>query len=122
MALGWTHYKRKDYVSAGEEFSQAIIINPGNAYAFTGRAGSYMHQGNLEAALADLNKALAINDRLLVAYQVRGIVYAKQGDFDRAAKDFQALLRLDPNHAEGKSLLLKARLGKGVTWITSFMR
>jgi tetratricopeptide (TPR) repeat protein len=29
MALGWTHYKRKDYVSAGEEFSQAIIINPG---------------------------------------------------------------------------------------------
>lgn len=59
--------------------------------------------------LADLNEAIKIQPGDPVAIRARGLVYADEGEYDRALADLDAALKLDPKHAptyEAKALVL----------------
>jgi Tfp pilus assembly protein PilF len=55
-------------------------------------------RGNLDAALKDYDKALAIDPRFAVALANRGDVYAKKGERDRAVADYRAALAIEPGN------------------------
>ena len=69
-------------------------------------AESYYYQGDehddreeFEQAIADLNQAIRLNPKLVNAYNLRGIVYRKQGKYDLAIADYNQAIQLNPKYA-----------------------
>jgi tetratricopeptide (TPR) repeat protein len=85
----------KRYKEAEVAINQAIDINPRGAF--------YLNRGNLysvlqkrELALADFNKAIAINPQDIEAYVSRGILYDKQKKSELALADFNKAIAINP--------------------------
>jgi tetratricopeptide (TPR) repeat protein len=81
-------------------------------------AGDYLHRGtarfakgDLEGAIADYNKAIAINPRFAAAYKNRGLVRLLQGQDAEAEKDFDEYLASEKEiEPELEQLIRAARL------------
>ena len=58
------------------------------------RAWIYMNKGELDLALADFDRALAIDPELAGAYADRGRAYELKGDRDQAIADYRKALSL----------------------------
>jgi Tfp pilus assembly protein PilF len=79
------------------------------ARAYTNRGIAYDLKGDLDRAIADYTKAIAIDPNTAKAYTNRGISYAKKGQVDRAMADFRKALEIDPSNQDAKEGL--KRLG-----------
>jgi len=53
----------------------------------------------LDAALADLDAAIAADPTLAVAFNSRGVVYRRQRQYDKALADLDSAIRLEPKSA-----------------------
>jgi tetratricopeptide (TPR) repeat protein len=63
-------------------------------------AGLAHHQtGNLDAAIAEYDKALARNPKFVDALMLRGDAYKARGDIDRAIADYSKVIYVDGRHA-----------------------
>ena len=49
--------------------------------------------------MADFNEAIRLNPMYALAFNNRGHIYKKKGDFDRAMADYNEAIRLDPIYA-----------------------
>ncbi len=90
----------KDYAGAVEDLDRAIELGGGtgrgmgDAYVF--RASAYRHLDKLELALADIEKALALEPTHLDGLLERGILRRLREDNDGARRDWLVILRMDP--------------------------
>ena len=57
-------------------------------------------EGDSEKALADLVRAVNVNPNSTRALAVRGFLYRKKGDLDRAIVDYGEMIRIDPKSDE----------------------
>jgi tetratricopeptide (TPR) repeat protein len=89
---GLGYLRSKQYDKAIIDFSEAILINPKNPFAFDNRGDAWREKGNYERALADYNEALSIEPTFTSALLNRGITYDLQGDKTRARQDYEAAL------------------------------
>ena len=89
---GLGYLRSKQYDNAIIDFSEAILINPKNPFAFDNRGDAWREKGNYERALADYNEALAIEPTFTAALLNRGITYELQGDKTRARQDYETAL------------------------------
>ena len=87
-----------------------------DALAHLNRGKDLFAEGKLDEAIAEFDKALAINRDLAEAYYYRGnayfnrgLVYYSKKDYDRAIVDFEAALRINPNNAGARQWLENAR-------------
>jgi tetratricopeptide (TPR) repeat protein len=71
--------------------------------------------GDLEAALADCNEALRRQPNVAEAFDSRGFIYLKKGQWDAALADYNAALRLAPRLASALYGRGFVRLKKGET-------
>ena len=53
--------------------------------------------GEYEQAIQDLDRAIALDANLAVAYYNRGLAYGSQGEYDRASRDLNKAVELDPS-------------------------
>jgi tetratricopeptide (TPR) repeat protein len=53
-------------------------------------------QGKTTAALKELNAAIKLNSGMVLAYEARGDIFRKKGDFHRAASNYQTATKLNP--------------------------
>lgn len=103
---------------AQELLDQAVAIDPGYAPAYASRAkavtllsdrpGSYgviPAQRALERALADVEKALALDPNLADAHAVMGLVYSDMGRPDFALSSLRRALELNPNSLDARNWL-----------------
>ena len=77
------------------DYTQALVINPRLALAYTNRGLAYHDKGQYDQALADYEEALAINPSDAEAYTNRGFVYmVNLGNKTKACADWKRACEL----------------------------
>ena len=112
-----THVEAVGTMSVEDELTltpEQMEYLPNVAGAYLNRGQHYGDKGNTEAALADLNKSIAIYPHQFLAYTVRGEVLRKRGDLEAALADFNKSIEMQPDNSltyieRGVTLLLMGR-------------
>ena len=69
------------------------------AAAYINRSSAFHDLGDLDRAIADLDKALQLNPRSPLAFIKRAAIFQEKGDFDRAITDYNSALAVPPKSA-----------------------
>jgi tetratricopeptide (TPR) repeat protein len=93
--LGIEYAQRGDYAQARQILDEAIRAKPRSAESYLRRGTVNMLVGDYDAALADLNTALAKQPWLVFGHIYRGDVYRETRRYEDAEKDYQAALRIN---------------------------
>jgi tetratricopeptide (TPR) repeat protein len=93
--------KAKQFERAQSKFEQAVKQDPGFAEAHNNLAFCLRRQGsqNFQKSLEHYDKAIALNPKLAVAYEYRGVLYMEMGRKADADKDLATLKKLNPHLA-----------------------
>jgi tetratricopeptide (TPR) repeat protein len=109
--LGYFYGRIEKYDEATRTFKKILQLDPEemNAYYQIGRMGALSGQ-NLDRAAECFKKYLTQepgenNPSLAWAHCRLGMVYEKKGEKDMAKTEYQAALKLDPDHKEAKKAL-----------------
>jgi len=98
---GYSALLHKNYDRAIALFTDAIAsgdLRPANlALAYHYRGAEYLKTGRDDEAIADFDRALALNATLFTAYYDRGVAFKRKGDLTRAIADYSEAIRLHPN-------------------------
>ncbi len=86
----------EQYDAALHDYSHAVLLNP-IALFLSSRATCYIKMGNDEAALADLNKAIAMNTEGPGMRIARAGIYIRRTEFRQALPDLDEALRVNPD-------------------------
>ena len=106
---GLEQMKAADYHGALNSFEQARRHNDSAAAAHLGLGIAYFHLRNDQDAERELNRALAINPREVLAYQFLGELYYRKDDIDSAASYWEKALALDPSASGLRDRLERVR-------------
>jgi tetratricopeptide (TPR) repeat protein len=105
-----------DYALAMQDFDTAVILAPTYPIGWSDRCRTEAIIGQLQKAVDDCTRALALDDDFVnemvmsgnvAVAQDRGLAYLKMGRFDLAIRDYNKALKLVPKSAE-------ALFGRGI--------
>ncbi len=82
------------YGAAIQDFTRALIVNPGNADALRGRASAWLATGELQKAMLDCDESIVVKSSQ-EAYSLRGDLWMRLENFDNAIADFETAGRFD---------------------------
>lgn len=123
-ALGHVHFQKQEYVEAAEEFKKSLSIDPRYSEAHNYLGKVYEVQGAPEKAIAAYREALKNPqyDTPQKPYLNLGLIYVKQEKYDQAAREFQNVLRVDPENIIAHNELGRAyyQMGKPKEAIASY--
>ena len=74
-------------------------LNPDFVDARAVRGSLYLEKGDLDRAIRDLDKALALDPQNTNGYNDRGVAYERKGDSEQAMQNYDQALRIRPNQA-----------------------
>jgi len=101
FSAGYASLLQKNYARAIEQFSGAIAsgeLRPANlALAHHYRGAEYLKTGRDDEAIADLDRAIALNPTLYTAFYDRGLALSHKGEHARAIADYSEAIRLHPD-------------------------
>ncbi|MDA8089076.1 MAG: redoxin domain-containing protein [Nitrospiraceae bacterium] len=81
---------------AKEQFEQALVKEPGNVIAMCDLGKLLADSGDAKDGMADMEKALKLDEAYTPCYYLLGYYYGKGGDMPQAGKMFAAAARLNP--------------------------
>src|SRR5262249_6295688 len=102
MARGRANTDKGDLDAAIADYGEAIKLDPSRAVAWNGRCWARTikrKNPELQGALDDCNKALALETNIAEIFDSRGLVYLKLGKYDESIADYDRALALDPRLA-----------------------
>ncbi len=82
---------RREFNDVGKKLLASQKIDEGNVLYY---------KGDYNRAIQLWNEALAINPKLVEAYNNRGNAYSNKGEYDRAIADYSQALAINPNLVE----------------------
>ena len=100
------------YGAAIQDFTRALIVNPGNTEALTGRASAWMATGDLQKAMLDCDESIVAQSSQ-EAYSIRGDLWMRLENFDNAISDFETAGRFDEQVAVAYEKRADDRRGAG---------
>ncbi|KUJ11823.1 mitochondrial precursor protein-like protein import receptor tom70 [Mollisia scopiformis] len=92
---GTFKYLRGENVSALEDLTKSVDLQPSLTQSFIKRASMHLELGNKDAAADDFEKAMAQNNDDPDIYYHRAQLHFILGEFPEAAKDYQKSIDLD---------------------------
>jgi tetratricopeptide (TPR) repeat protein len=102
-------YRALAYRSSGDldraisDFTNVIRINPNDAIGYYSRGMLYNDTEHYDWAITDFNKALQFEpDYTVEIYYGRGNAYYGKGDLEKAAADWETVLKMNPAHSNAK--------------------
>jgi len=104
LIRGFRRNAQHNAEAAFSDFSEAIKLEPNNAFALAGLGSVYAGKGDCTPALEKLDQSIRLDPSILVAYVGRGGCLWKKGDLDGARADYQKALSLNPDPATKKSV------------------
>jgi len=113
VALGKLHSSLQKNDLALQEFQKALEINPRDAEAIIGMAGTYEKMGRLKDAEEDFTRAAALRPDYWDGYNGLGAFYQRQGRNADAITQYRRVIELTPDNAVAYSNLGVAYLGLG---------
>ena len=81
--------------AAVRDYSRALIADPSDVQALTGRAHAKFELQKPGEALRDFDAAIELDSTNAITFADRGDLYATVGEWRKAAKDLQHAIRLD---------------------------
>jgi tetratricopeptide (TPR) repeat protein len=93
--LGACYFSMEKYPEAIKAFSDELIVNKRDAYAYLFRGHAYTKIGLYDNAMADAELSLQITDHAM-AYYIIGLVYLNKGQYQLALDKFNAAIYKDP--------------------------
>src|SRR5258708_6091250 len=90
LAAGWTFQER--FHEEIVFFSQYIENHPGDAAAYSARAGALWYLGQLQQAISDYSRALELKPSHIESLSGRGQVFAELGNHEKALEDLDLAL------------------------------
>ncbi len=97
VSIAQVHYESSKWKEVIEDYDAAEKISALSAIELNNRAYAYYKIGKIDMALADVEDALLLNDKLAAAYDTRGLIYSKKGVdyYDKALQDFNKAILLN---------------------------
>lgn len=89
---GLGYLRNKEYDKSIIDFSEALLIDPKNAFSFNFRGEAWREKGNFDRALADFDEALSVDPAFTAALYNRGVTYERQGNTSAARAEYQKAL------------------------------
>ncbi len=101
--LGLAYYKEGEFDAAKDAFQEAISKNPYSAH-FHYSLGQLLQDyhdldGAWREAIREFTRAIELDPSYIEAWYDRGSLYDKQGEFEKACRDFQQVVARRPNYA-----------------------
>jgi len=93
-------FKKKDYLTAVDAYTQAIDLDPNNAILLSNRSLCWIRLGQAEQALADAKACRAMCPDWPKACYREGVALRLLQCFDEAANAFYEGVKLDPENKE----------------------
>ena len=114
-------FRRKDLEFARQMFARAAVIDPHYARAFAGVADCcsllYMYfeasEENLQEAAAASRRAVELDPESAEAHASRGFAESLRKDYDRAEKEFEAAIQLNPKLYEAYYFYARSCFSQG---------
>ncbi len=109
-----SHLNKGEHDRAIQDYGEAIRLQPTSA-VWNGRCRARAAKGELETALADCSEALRLDANSAAAFDLRGLVYLRMGQWDLAISNYNSALGINPGLASslyGRGLA-QARNGTG---------
>lgn len=94
-------------------FRHALQVTTGNYVAHTNLGGALERKGNLDAAISELQEALAINPNYINAHNCLGVSLAQKGSLDAAYKEFKYIIKTHPNDSQAHNNIGNVLSSKG---------
>jgi tetratricopeptide (TPR) repeat protein len=83
------------------------------AWSHANRGMAYMFKGDIDKAMTDFNKAVALDPTYATAFVDRGTAYENKGDHAHAIADFDTAIKLDPKSPDALTGRCAARAEVG---------
>lgn len=93
------YYLQGDYERAAQFYTTEIERQPGNINNYITRAGCFLAIGHGERAVADVERALKLNQSHLLALELRGEIHLLNKEYDAALERFVQAQALNPDWA-----------------------
>jgi tetratricopeptide (TPR) repeat protein len=91
--------KGDEFGAAVQDFTRAIVVNPGNPVALYDRAVAWSKTGDMQKAMLDCEQSL-VSKPSREAYSLRGDLWMNLENLDQAISDFETAGRIDAQVAE----------------------
>jgi len=119
--VGYAYSQKKEYDKAEAAYKKAIEIKADYAEAYNGLANIYNAQRKFDEAAAASTKAAELGGSAAAAgaggnvnaMYNQGVILWNAGKIPEAKKQFEAVLKADPNHAESHYQLGMALVNEG---------
>lgn len=90
--------ERHSYAGAIDAYTKAIAQDAKDGFAFGRRASANYGAGNLDAALADAQKATELDPKFVDMYSLRAFIFIAQKKPDAAAAEVQRMIAANPGN------------------------
>jgi Flp pilus assembly protein TadD len=97
---GYSKQNKNDLQGALDDYSQAILFDPGFEDFYLKRGVVYYALGDLKSAIGDYSKIIELKPRYTEIYNYRGWAYFQSGDAQSAMQDYNKAISLNPGFAE----------------------
>jgi tetratricopeptide (TPR) repeat protein len=111
--LALLYFDKGDHVSAAEQCTSCLAINPESLTARTIFGKIHLAQGDIDKAISDYQEALILRPGFAISHHNLAVALFKKGKTDEAIAEFQEAIKAKPDLVWACSGLASAYIKKG---------